>query len=178
MPSYEQDRAWSDRYIPAMKQLIGPHLLKISTLEEDTKEATDLIVLKADGLRIACRVRRPEYYRYRHQFTVRSHRESGAVTELEKFRTGHADWMFYGIATRGPQPLFACWSLINLDYFRVQTNLFSRYLRTEERVNHDGTRFIAYDLASFRACPPLLIASQGLEDVLRPDQLRLLAMAG
>lgn len=56
--SYTDDRAWSDRYLPIMRQLIGPHLLMPSPLEVDAKQAADLIVLRGRDMTIACRVRR------------------------------------------------------------------------------------------------------------------------
>ena len=39
--SYAEDRAWSDRYLPIMRQLIGPHLLMPSPLEVDAKQAAE-----------------------------------------------------------------------------------------------------------------------------------------
>ena len=41
---YELDRSWSDRFIPAMRQIIGPHLLEPSSFDVDTKQATDLVM--------------------------------------------------------------------------------------------------------------------------------------
>lgn len=67
---YESDRAWSDQFIPAMRQIIGPFLLEPSSFEVDTKQASDLVVLRARDQMVACRVRRQGYAeRYPYEFT-------------------------------------------------------------------------------------------------------------
>ena len=59
----------------------------------------DLVILKARSMAIGVRVRRPGYAeRFPGQFTIRSHRESGAKTELRKIVEGWGDWLFYGHA--------------------------------------------------------------------------------
>jgi hypothetical protein len=57
-------------------------------LEQDTREAADLVVLRARDVTIACRVRRPKYAMYRDQFTIRLHRATGTMTEYEKIIDG------------------------------------------------------------------------------------------
>ncbi len=174
MPSYSTDREWSDRFIPEMKRIIGPHLLEVSSFEVDTKKATDLVIMKASGVMIACRVRRPGYDRYRHEFTVRSLRDSGAETELTKIYDGWADWMFYGHADDDcdevEEPGFKAWSLINLDSFRSQMIKFHSQIRSVKKSNQDGTHFVAFDMRSFKPHPPLLIASSGILTVPDPFQ--------
>lgn len=93
--------AWSKLWIPQMRKIIGPHLLRESSFEEDTKQATDLIVLKAQGLRIACRLRTPGYAAdYGEEITMTCRRESGAACEWHKMILGDwGDWFFYGHAT-------------------------------------------------------------------------------
>ena len=92
--SFDRSKHWN----PLIKLIVGQHLLRDSTLEEDTKEATDLIVLKSDGIRVACRVRE---YGYANTFpfdvTITCRRESGAKCEWDKMVLGDwADWFFYG----------------------------------------------------------------------------------
>ena len=98
MPSYRNDRSFSDLFIPEIKQIVGPRLLVESTFEVDTKQAEDLTVLLVDNKSIAARVRRPGFLQYCHEFTIRSHRDSGAVTELAKIYDGWGEWMFYAHA--------------------------------------------------------------------------------
>jgi hypothetical protein len=84
--SYGKDRAWSDRYLPAVQRIVGPLLLAPAPFRVDATEATDLMVMTARDMRIACRVRRPGFAGpYGNEFTMRSRRyDSGAVTEIEK----------------------------------------------------------------------------------------------
>ncbi len=119
---------WSRRWIPTLCRLIGPHILREATLAEDQRESTDLTILKANGLRIACRVRRPGYAaKWPHDFTITSRRESGAPCEWVKMiEQNWGDWFFYGHARgneaeSGIQP----WYLINLDRVRpwIRMNL-------------------------------------------------------
>ena len=154
--SYAEDRAWSDRYLPIMRQLIGPHLLMPSPLEVDAKQAADLIVLRGRDMTIACRVRRHGYAaRYPWDITIRSKRDSGARTELEKIVEGWADWFFYGHASLDPGALDR-WVLLDLSLFRRE------FIREGLRValgkpprlgriaqaqhNGDGTHFVAFDV--------------------------------
>ena len=157
--SYAEDRAWSDRYLPIMRLLIGPRLLVPSPLEVDTKQAADLIVLRGRDMTIACRIRRHGYAdRYPWDITIRSRRDSGARTELEKIVEGWADWMFYGHASLDPGALDR-WVLIDLSIWRRE--FIREGLRTtlgykpklggvaKPQSNGDGTHFVAFDLQRF-----------------------------
>lgn len=164
MPSYSQDRKWSDLFIPRMKEIIGPRFLEVSSFEVDTKQASDLIVMRVDGGKyIACRIRRPGYLKYKHEFTIRSHRDSGAVTELSKVYDGWADWMFYCHAnSNDPDAGLACWMLIDLKSFRAQMIKYRKRIQYSTKSNGDGTHFIAFNTFSFLPNPPLLIDSSGI----------------
>lgn len=155
--SYRENRSWSDRYIPEIKRIVGPLLLEPSSFDVDTKEATDLIVLTARDMRIAARVRRPEYCRdrYAQQFTIRLH-SNGHKTEWQKIvYEGWGDWLFYGFAA-DEGVAFQRWYVINLDIFRGHHGINAR-IKSETCNNGDGTRLRAYDLPSFD--PEILIAS-------------------
>jgi len=165
--SYADDRAWSDRYLPVMRQLIGPHLLVPSPLEVDTKQASDLIILRGRDMTIACRVRRYGYAeRYPWDVTIRSKRDSGARTELEKIVEGWADWMFYGHASEDPGALLR-WLLLDLHVWRrefVREGLRSALGKArrmaqviKRQSNGDGTHFLAFDVRRFT--PDMIIAS-------------------
>jgi hypothetical protein len=156
---YQHDRVWSDKFIPAMKQIIGPHLLEPAPAEWDVGKATDLVVLQARNVCIAARVRRHGYAdRYGHEFTIRSQRDSGARTEMEKIIDGWGDWMFYGHADKG-ETGFDRWSLIDLRAFRAALVRAKGSVVFERHSNGDGTHFVAFDLRSFPPSPPILIAS-------------------
>lgn len=158
---YDSNRAWSDKYIPSIAAIVGPHLITPAPFERDVKEATDLIVLKARDMTIAARVRRPGYVdRYPWQFTIRSRTKWGAKTEITKIIDGWADWMFYGHAAPTGADL-ACWYLIDLAAFRAA--LIRDAMREVKRIslaevpNGDGTSFVPFDLRMFT--PSILIAT-------------------
>lgn len=145
--SYQSDRDWSDRWIPMLRALIGPYLLGPSSFEEDTKYAADLVVLSAKDMKIACRVRRHGYAsRYPEQFTIRSRRSNGQMTELEKILDGWGDWLFYGHDNAGGR--IDPWWLVNLTTFR-ESYWSADVLRLKETPNGDGTFFTAFPLRLF-----------------------------
>lgn len=157
--NWVSDKAWSDRYIGTIKTLVGPYLLCESSFEQDTKQASDLIVLRGRDTMIAARVRRPGFAeRYPNQFTIRSHRNSGATTELEKIVNGFGDWMFYGHASPHDFDSIAPWWIIDLSAFRAQLIRNRTEIQFGQQPNGDGTAFTWFNIATFRSKPPLLIA--------------------
>lgn len=150
--SWQKDKIWSDQFIPTIKYLVGPKLLIESKLEEeDALEATDLLILKARDMRIACRIRRPGFSeKYYSQFTIRSQRDSGTKTELEKIMSGYGDWMFYGHST-GHGVELAPWYLIDLEIFRQYCKTSKDKIKYGKQVNGDGTHFVWFDIHSFPA---------------------------
>lgn len=157
MSDYNTDRAWSDRWIPSLRDIIGPHLLIPSTFEQDANQAADLVVLRARDMTIACRVRRPGYAtKYPNEFTIRSKRDSGAKTELKKIVDGWGDWMFYGHENGA---IISPWWLIDLHAFRAQLIRNRGTIRCGNSSNHDGTYFSWFDVTTFATEPRLLIAT-------------------
>lgn len=150
--SYQNDRAWSDAYIPALRNVVGPLLLDEAPLERDMRQATDLIVLTARDMRIACRVRRPGYAnRFPWQFTIRSQRDSGSTTEITKIIDGWGDWLVYSHALNDPMPILDRWMVIDLAVFRA-TLIRADHLRPRRNrqvPNGDGTYFLPYDVRDF-----------------------------
>lgn len=165
--SYRDDRAWSDRFLPIMRLLIGPHLLIPSSLEVDTQQASDLVVLRGRDMTIACRVRRHGYAdRFPWDITIRAKRDTGARTELEKIVEGWADWMFYGHASEDHGAIDR-WYLVDLSVWRREfiregvRSALGRDLHRKRQLrpqsNGDGTHFVAFDVRQFPA--DLVIAS-------------------
>lgn len=161
MNPYNENRSWSDKYIPTICNIVGPYLLTPSDFKKDTKQATDLLVLDARDMRIAARVRRASKYidRYRYEFTLRSKVGSGASTEMEKIVNGLGDWLFYGFAEEDGIEIKNWW-IIDLAAFRA-----ALIRRNEHKLdidgpksNGDGTQFYAFDLRSFPEKPSILIA--------------------
>jgi len=118
MQGWKNDKRWSDRFLPEIKQILGLHLIGEPPIEEDQERNTDLIVLKMDAVRIGCRMRRNEYLKkYPNDFTMRAGRPSGAKTELTKIIEGWGDYFFYGFANEDDS-LIAHWILGDLKVFR------------------------------------------------------------
>ena len=118
--SWQDDKGWSDQFMPDIKAVLGQHLLGEASREDDAKHATDLVVLQMKDLRIAVRMRRRRYAenpRYLEQFTIRTERRSGVDTELGKIIDGWGDYMFYGFQGEHEGRL-GFWHLIDLKKFR------------------------------------------------------------
>lgn len=121
MTVWTKDKQWSDRFLPEIKKILGENLIGEPPKEEDAERNTDLIVLKMDAVRIACRVRRPCYRKnaeWAHQFTIRCSRPSGADTELTKIITRWGDYFLYGFSDEEEKYL-SQWVLLSLDKFRL-----------------------------------------------------------
>lgn len=117
-PDVRRDFDFGRDYLGHLKAICGQYLIGEAPFEEDTQRATDLIVLKLDPIRVACRVRRSEFMgRYPDEFTVRANRPNGHETELAKIVAGWGDYMIYGFA--GPPPMLAAWALLDLRVFRT-----------------------------------------------------------
>jgi hypothetical protein len=159
--SYTNDRAFSDRYLYELRTIIGPYLLAPSSLEQDTKEAADLVVLRGRDMTVACRLRRPGYAeKYPRQFTMRSQRDNGTKTELAKVTEGWGDWFFYGHVAADLKSI-APWWLIDLSAWRAHLIRDGartvKCLQHGDRANGDGTHFHWFKIDSFPSDPPLLI---------------------
>ncbi len=161
MNCYTTNRAWSDRFLPEIKRIVGARLLQTAPDMLDWRQATDLVMMDGKDLRIAARVRRHGYADcYPFDFTIRSRLSSGAETELSKIVNGHGDWMFYGHANP-TETGFDRWWLIDLRAFRAGLirHVHNGYpIRYGNKVNPDGTQFKWFDIRSFPAEPPLVVA--------------------
>lgn len=150
-PDVEASFAWQRAFIPHMKEIAGRHLIGEAPAYEDARHNTDLIVLKLDAVRIACRVRRASYReRYGNEFTIRATRPSGTQTELAKILEGWGDYVLYGF--EGTEDRLSAWMLGDLRIFRLW---FVRYLAAhqgntpgQERANGDGSsRFRSFQVS-------------------------------
>lgn len=144
---YRQDRAWSDRYLGQIVEILRENagaLLSIQVAPEsdDRKHATDLVVTVKGG-DVAVRVRRGNC-KYR-DLTLRAMRDSHVPTELQKIKDGYARWYLYGWIKHDELDE---WMLIDLDKLR------SSGLLEQQRIisNYDGTHFIALSRVALRDC--------------------------
>ena len=153
--NYKESRSWSDRYMPSVKSIIGQEVVKISTYEQDTEQATDLII-KTTNTYVACRVRDyNKYQKYEHQFTIRSRSDYGQETEIHKISKGFADWMFYGFGDGNDKVVK--YSIIDLDVFRQNYRLNQEgevvvdkvFPHSMNNVGNDNTGFLVFELGAF-----------------------------
>lgn len=138
---YRDDFSWAQRWIPALRRFIGPYLLRVGTLREDRHQATDLIVLDAEGIRIACRVRRPGYAKnaWAREITLTTRRESGASTEWDKMILGGwSDWFCYAHASADSPAMGGVLSpAFLLDLAPIRPYLVASAMAVPERPNGD-----------------------------------------
>lgn len=140
MNDWQQDKAWSDRFIPSIKMILGLYLIGEANEKEDRDHNTDLIVLKINAVRVACRIRRVKYLdEYGDQFTIRTSRpQSNMETELSKIIAGWGDYFFYGFEDRSDGiPDVQNWHLADLNIFR-RWNLAPTHAPIT-RINRDGS---------------------------------------
>ena len=145
MIGWEKDKIWSDRFLPEIKGIVGRTLISEPPIEDDQQRNTDLIVLKLDAVRVACRIRKNEYLsRYGNEFTIRAGRPSGIKTELTKVIEGWGDYFFYGFSDTYEKSL-AKWFMGDLKKFRIW---YMRQLKKNHGVppgkklqNRDGSSF-------------------------------------
>lgn len=162
MTGWENDKRWSDRFLPEIKGILGLYLIGEAPTEEDQSRNTDLIVLRMEAVRIACRVRRHQYLeRYGDQFTIRAGRPSGVETELTKIIRGWGNYFFYGFCNQEEERL-SRWLLGDLSEFRLwfQRESCERKGRApgERQPNGDGSsHFLAFSIGDLP--PPFVVAS-------------------
>lgn len=121
--NWTDDKHFSDRYLPAIKRILGEHLIGEPREEEDRLRNTDLIVLKMEAVRIACRIRRDSYLEAKafaatSEFTIRAGRPNGIKTELAKIIEGWGNYFFYGFGEETSDRLVR-WTLADLNVFRL-----------------------------------------------------------
>lgn len=122
LASWQHDHEWSRRFLREMKRICGEHLIGEAPYEDDAERNTDLVVLRLEPFRIACRVRKFQYYdRFGGQFTIRSGRPSGHKTELAKIVEGWGHYILYGFCNEDQTALWA-WVLGDLNVFRLWFN--------------------------------------------------------
>jgi len=130
LKNWKDDKRWSDKFLPEIKQILGLHLISEPPIEEDAERNSDLMVLKLDAVRIGCRIRRPVnnrgewvFDKYKDEFTIRAQRPSGNKTELAKIIEGWGNYFFYGWCDLEEKQLIS-WHLCDLNVFRLYFNIY------------------------------------------------------
>ncbi|MDN5854342.1 MAG: hypothetical protein L0K86_16110 [Actinomycetia bacterium] len=148
---FDDDFDWQRGLIPQIKRVCANYLIGEAPVQEDMERNTDLIVLRLDPVRVACRLRRHDYLRrYPDEFTIRAGRPSGVQTELQKVLSGWGDYIFYGFASQDGTTL-AAWLLGDLNVFRLwhHQQAYARVRPWTSQTNGDGSStFHAYSVTS------------------------------
>ncbi len=158
MPTVSENISFGRRFLPTIKSILGPLAFEEAPMDMDLHEATDLLLLKARDMRVACRMRRVGYWdKHPWQFTIRSKVPSGVKTELDKIIEGWGDWLFYGHQHHADATTIFKWLIIDLHNFRAHLihrtdNCWGDYIP-----NGDGTCFAAWDVRNFARNPPLCV---------------------
>ena len=150
--TYDQSRAWSDRFIDQQMQILNNNIavldfnkikprgyqIAIASQDDDMNLETDMVVFGT--LRIALRVRNGYSSTY-NDIALRSARPSGAKTEVAKIKEGLGDYYLY------------CWTqdghtiteyiLIDLDRFR---SVMDDCLTNFDWYQCDGTAINTYSI--------------------------------
>jgi hypothetical protein len=125
LAEWKKDKRWSDKFIPDIKRALAEVFVCAAPEFEDKVHNTDLMVFRLNPARVACRIRRYEYYeRYPNDITIRKDRPSGNDSELAKLISGYGDFLFYGFSNHDETGLIS-WSLVDLTQFRLW---FSRHI--------------------------------------------------
>lgn len=160
--SWVHDKNWSDKFIDRITPILGYVFFTKAPLQRDMQEATDLVILKMQDIRIGVRMRRREHVQYANDFTIRCSRPTGTQTELEKLVAGYGHYLFYGFEGES-DGLLGKWHIIDLNDFRLKLHLgiasmAAGVLPGREITNHDGTTFRAFRYSDF---PTQMIVAHG-----------------
>lgn len=160
--NWQTDKEWSDQFIPEIKLAVAPHVIGEATEDQDRRENTDLIVLRANVVRIACRIRQPQYFdRYPGEITIRSKRPGGNETELSKIVRGWGDMMFYGHEDPEAHGTLRAWVLGDLSAFRLwfsRMGINNGNAPGVQQKNRDGSSF--FRAFQFAKIPGFIVASK------------------
>jgi hypothetical protein len=114
-------------------------VLEIASQEEDEKYATDYL-LKLGVVSVGARIRGTYALRSYADFTIRSRRDSGAMTELDKWKLGiYPDRYFYGW---GDDAELTAWVFVDVGSVVAR----GLHLDRPNIPNGDGTYFVAISL--------------------------------
>ena len=144
MQGWQQDKAWSDKFLDDIRSALGVHLFQEPPVKEDQQHNTDLIIFRSNDLRVGCRIRKHHYLKFSDEITIRAGRPSGMKTEMTKIIEGWGDYFFYGFANKEETGLDK-WIIGDLKAFRIW--LFRTLYKNAGKIpakkqnNTDGSSF-------------------------------------
>ena len=97
MTDFKTNWAFSEKYMPQIKQILAKHagkflLIQVANMEEDLTQAFDLDVIAGKKTHVSVRIRRASI-KFR-DITIRAYNK-GHKTEIHKLREGFGDWYLY-----------------------------------------------------------------------------------
>jgi uncharacterized protein (UPF0335 family) len=134
--NYRTQREWADYYIQEqlniLKYIYQVEDLheEITTIQQDTKECTDIIIkINNEEIKIGLRVRKPDKLKYQ-DITFRSYRE-GCKTELDKMDQFLGNYNLY------------CWTdetkeIVRFAYIQNSQELVNFLRSKKTKMNKDG----------------------------------------
>lgn len=120
--------------------------VKESSFEQDTKQATDFIIVVSGGT-IAFRIRDyvPYFDRHERDFTLRSRVPFGGRTEIHKIKDGFGDWYVY--IWKDKKNVWEYYIIADIDKLR-ESGLLD--IVRPDIPNGDGTFFRAYSIEELK----------------------------
>lgn len=115
---YNRDAAFERKFERQIKTRLGQYFIGRDVVL-DLREATDFAIFIIKPVKVAARLRRFEYYKYKDQFTLRWSRPSGVMTEIDKIREGLVEYIIYGFVDQKERKI--------LSYFIGDLKIFREY---------------------------------------------------
>ena len=194
---YSEEFEWSKGFLPAQKMIAMDWLgsARYATFFEDTRQATDLVIICINDINVALRIRKYKFIKYRKQTTMRFDFPDmpNIKTEYQKYLNGYCDYLLICFATPSNDSrqgilCAVCW---DLSVFREAINryglsvklLTKRRLKAENKKvqdqeiyankNLDDSRLIVYDRTDFAIAEnlinkPIIHASYNLHQLTKP----------
>ena len=179
---------WAAGFLPIQKQIAQVWLgdARYGTFFEDTKQATDLVIIQNQKLTVGLRIRRYKFIKYRHGFTLRyEYPKSDAETEYSKIiKKGFCDYLLICFATPSNDSKngilsAVCWDM-NI-YRECMTRFDGRFVELATRwrcgrnretypnKGQDDSTLIAYQDTDFRFFRrPIIHSAYNLHQLIKP----------
>ena len=162
LTNFKKQMLWQDKYIPLVARKLGEVFIVRSSFKVDTQNATDLVMLHADKMNFAVRLRRLNNYgdRYLNQFTIRAKTKNNKKTEIDKILEGYADYGIYAWVCEKNQRI-KHWTIFDFDVFRQTFNkdkLNNKHLY----MNQDDSGFYSFD---FKELPSNFVIQASIGEI-------------
>jgi hypothetical protein len=146
--TYEGNIYLEHRFAEQIKMILGRQFI-IQDPVLDRQEGTDFAICILSPIRVACRLRRYEYYlKYPDDFTIRWSLPSGQPTEIDKIRRGFVNYLLYGFVDRQEAKIIS-YFIATLEKYRTWPN--PKWIKVN---NPPDSKLAIYSLTQF---PPSFV---------------------